>query len=966
MAGTISGGINFQGLGSGTDFAAMITKLKSVESIPKQRMEVWKTEWSVRVSAFQEIMTVMQEAKSALAAFSTMDQMLSRTVDSSVSSVATATANSKIEEGVYSINVLSLARSAIFSNRQVFAAKDQKINESGAAQSFNYTYKGVTRELSVANGATLEQLVSMVNNDGANPGVRATLIKSGTGYVFQIQGKDTGAEASLSVESSLSAFDSAPQFSGRQLSINNTGADGTYTYSYKGKQQSIAIPDGMTANEFVAAVNARSGTMGVTASLVQQGSDYVVQMRDAATQQIVTVPASTDVAALGALSGFGAGQVVNSSSTPQLYKYTYQGTEHTLTVAAGATIEQFIAQFNAQANPLGLQGGLDGSGKFQVTVQDAALTASGSPGDPMTLSYTDGDGVDHTINVPDGTTLKGLVGLFNAQAGSSGLHAALEDDGGGNMSFIVRDAGGADVTASLNLGGNITNLSGTALGPMPVALPAATTLAGLGGMSAFSGRALPVNNTGADQTYSFTYGGQTRSFNVPAGTTMDGFVSLFNTSAAGLDITASVRATGSGYEIQMTNAAGQSVRPETVTTGMNLVRGTADNWYVSQATDARFTLNGWDQEFTSASNSLTEVIDGLNITLKGTGETQLVVGTDMAALKENIKSVVDAMNSVRAKIKELTKYDKDKETKNPEIDEASGVLRLASQFTWQKGSVLTGNYGVQLLTTRLQNVTSSRGQGYVPRSDAMDAFNDMFTSLGQIGISTVTDESDPEFGLLRIDDVKLDAALAKDLRGVAELFSANKQAATGSSDFTVASVGTRAKAGVYDVTYDVDPATKQAINVRINGALAHSDSAYPGRWTVGDMNNDAVGLAIQFSGADLDPAGGPYTDTVRIKDGKVNEMIGQLTAELQPVLKNVESQNGEYLNARAGALPLLVDNYQTIMKNIDKKITRETERISQWERRMKLKFSRLDSLLARYNQQMQSDAASFAKLNGGE
>jgi flagellar hook-associated protein 2 len=491
---------------------------------------------------------------------------------------------------------------------------------------------------------------------------------------------------------------------------------------------------------------------------------------------------------------------------------------------------------------------------------------------------------------------------------------------------------------------------------LAVDLGAYTNISGLGAMPVFSGQNVMVNNSGAAQSYSYTFGGVTRTFSVPDGATMQQFAALFNAdaTAGGLDIRASIKATGSGYEIQMTNAAGDTVvQPENVTTTLYSLRGTADNWYSRQATDARFTLNGWPQELTSSSNTLTEVIEGLTITIKSVGEANLAVNNDKEALKENIKGVVDAINALRGKIRELTKVDKDKDVKGPETDDSTGTLKLASQFTWQKGSALTGNYGVQLLSARINDITAKRGIGYIPKADATDAINDLYCTLSQIGITTITDEKDENFGLLKIDEAKLDEAIDKDIRNVAELFSADDKPSTDSSDFMVASVGTRAKPGVYNVTYDVDPGTRQAVNVRINGVLAATDSAFPGRWTVADMDNAAAGLAIQFSDADLTP--GSHSSTVRVKEGKVNEMMSLISAELEPVAAGQEN--------RAGSLPLLISNYNSIIKNIDKKIDRETERLVLWESRMKAKFARLDALLGKYNQQMERDAATLAQLD---
>jgi flagellar hook-associated protein 2 len=55
-------------------------------------------------------------------------------------------------------------------------------------------------------------------------------------------------------------------------------------------------------------------------------------------------------------------------------------------------------------------------------------------------------------------------------------------------------------------------------------------------------------------------------------------------------------------------------------------------------------------------------------------------------------------------------------------------------------------------------------------------------------------------------------------------------------------------------------------------------------------------------------------------------------------------------------------NYQEIIDNIEKKITREDERLARWERMMINKFARLDAVLARYNGMNESLQVQIAQL----
>jgi len=813
MAGTLSGSITFSGLGSGTDFDAMVEQLKAIEAIPQQRMKIWKAEWETRVDAFDQIMGAMSEARSTLYGFDSLSEMLTKTVSSSNETVATATAESSFDVGTYSINVTQMATSAIYSNTTQFAAKDAKVNDTGTAQTFSYTYNGTTRTLNVAAGSTLEQFVNQINKDPGNPGVRASLIKNGTNYIFQLQGMDTGKENSLGISSTLKGFDASPTFADGGAILNTTNQDQSYTYYHNGQAHTVTITNGMTVDQFLAAIHTENPNM--TASLDSNGK---IVMR--ATDDVQLAPVNDGS---------------NVTSTTVKFTWGTEEVEEEITDASGNTTTQPVTK-------------------------------------PKVYEFT----------LAAGSTVQNYIKKFNEVAG--GEITAELDISTGQISYKDKNGGPLTVGAFNETNSNINSPNFT----METNSPDKTKLMG---------------GTGAD------------AFNL-------------------------------GMDVQVASVTDNA-----------FLNGTAGgNWYSKQATDAVFTLNGWPQELTSSSNTLDEVIEGMEITLKSTGETTLAVSNDTAALKENIKAVVDAINTLRSTILTLTKVDENKEVSEPEVNDKTGLLSMQSQFTWQKGSALTGNYGVQLLSSRLRTLISGSAEGFQGKSNENDSLNDWFTSLSQIGVTTVTDESDPEFGLLRIDEDELDKAIAKDILNVAELFASDMEGTTDSGNFSVAQAGINAKSGIYDVEYKTD-ATGRISEVWINGSKAATDSNFPGRWTVADAKNDAAGLAIQFP-ADLilTPNHEYKGETVRLKEGKVNEFINMLNDELQPVV--------EGNNQAAGAIPLLISNYKDVIANIDEKIDRETTRLSLWEKRQKAKFSRLETLLTQYNSKSESASAAIAQLGG--
>lgn len=225
MSDLVSGGISFTGLGSGTDFQTMIDQLIEVESINKKRLEIWKSEWEVMVEGFQEVSSSLLSLKSNLAAYDTPNEFLTKTASSSSTDILSATANADAENATHEITVNQLAKNAILVADTGFSDKTTSVNDSGGQLIFAYTYQGTDVEVEVADGTSLENLASVINNHPDNDGVRASLIYDGSSYHLQLRGLDQGSGATLSFNATLStlsnaAFDDAGDFTTTQAPQN--------------------------------------------------------------------------------------------------------------------------------------------------------------------------------------------------------------------------------------------------------------------------------------------------------------------------------------------------------------------------------------------------------------------------------------------------------------------------------------------------------------------------------------------------------------------------------------------------------------------------------------------------------------------------------------------------------------------------------------------------------------------------
>jgi len=76
---------------------------------------------------------------------------------------------------------------------------------------FVYTYDGVTRTIQAGSGTTLEDLAELINNDGANPGVQASILNHGGAYHLVLTGRSTGGDYTVEMDdfqTTLEGFDS--------------------------------------------------------------------------------------------------------------------------------------------------------------------------------------------------------------------------------------------------------------------------------------------------------------------------------------------------------------------------------------------------------------------------------------------------------------------------------------------------------------------------------------------------------------------------------------------------------------------------------------------------------------------------------------------------------------------------------------------------------------------------------------
>lgn len=228
------------------------------------------------------------------------------------------------------------------------------------------------------------------------------------------------------------------------------------------------------------------------------------------------------------------------------------------------------------------------------------------------------------------------------------------------------------------------------------------------------------------------------------------------------------------------------------------------------AQDAIFSINGLS--IATSTNTANDVLDGVDITLKGLSGASpvvLAIEEDRASVKEAITGFIDGYNSFVAIANDLTAYDA--------VSETAGVLQ--------------GDFSVRSIVSQIRQVLTN----------AVEGVDGAISSLSMIGITTQSD------GTLAVDDSSLDEALGQSFDEIVSLF-----AAVGfPSDVNINVISSTDQTAVASHAIDVTQLASR-------GQLLSAASAFP---LSIDANSDNFTIMIDgISSAELSITQGPYAD----------------------------------------------------------------------------------------------------------
>ncbi len=348
-------------------------------------------------------------------------------------------------------------------------------------------------------------------------------------------------------------------------------------------------------------------------------------------------------------------------------------------------------------------------------------------------------------------TLSSLVSGF--QTASASLNTSLQ-----KLTATPSDAGVLSAAASSTAvpGAYSVNVSQLAQSQNLVAAGQASSITAIGDGSAttvtfdlgtISGGTL-TNGIYSGATFT-SNGSGTASITIDgSNNTLEGIRDAINAAALGVNATIVNDGSGTPYRLALSSSNSGVSNSFTITTsggdgsinsllGYNPA-GTQNLTQTLAAQNAQLTVNGI--AITSASNTVSEAIQGVTLTLKNVTSTpaSLTVARDATAIKTAASVFVDAYNALASQIKSRSAYGT---TTNP-------------------GGALAGDGTLRLMQDQLRGIFMTPATGGT------------LTSLAQVGIAIQKD------GSLALDSSKLDSAVSTNFSDVTNLFSSSTGYAT--------------------------------------------------------------------------------------------------------------------------------------------------------------------------------------------
>jgi flagellar hook-associated protein 2 len=516
-----------------------------------------------------------------------------------------------------------------------------------------------------------------------------------------------------------------------------------------------------------------------------------------------------------------------------------------------------------------------------------------------------------------GQSLQDIIDAINTTPGIGVTASIAPDLATGKDDFITLQSNDGKAI-QLGAGDDTSNF-------LTAAHLVATGMTGIGSADITSSVPLGSANTGALLSDPSVFGtplSGTGSFNVNGKTinwdaSKDSITSILNKiNASGAGVTAVYDPMRDA--ISMTNSAtgNQSIAlSDTSGSLLSALHLSSDPTQQSLGKTAQFQINGGAWQY-SNSNTVTNTLPGVAITLAGPGSTNLSVSQDASTTINNVQSFVSAFNDLMDAIDADTAYDSAN----------------------NKAAVLTGDSGIEGFQNQMRNMLAN----------AVPGLSGQYTTLASIGISTGA------FGAavgstshLVLDQDKLTAALQTDPNSVVSIISGSATAtlnpdstgAAGSSTWITGISGapTTSRHGLYRVTVDPLGNLSMVFTADGSGPL----SPITGTISANGSNSTLIpGVTINVGAL----PGSTVTDTISYRS---SGLLGMLNDYLTTQLGTGGVFDAEHTSANSE------------LGSLNSQITDANTLLAQRQQTIQQQFTAMETAMAQIQQQNGSLLASM-------
>lgn len=268
--------LSTQGIGSGLDIAGIVSKIMTLEKAPLVKLGTQQIELQTQLSAYGKLKSSVGKLQTTLGDLVKPENFKFAKVNSSSSTVLTASADATAAKGSYAVEVKRIAEAHRMVGATIFANAD--VAKVGATDDTMLITVG-TKSFTVNIGnKTLNEVRDAINSASNNAGVTASLLRDDSGYRLTLSANDTGSKSFIDVGYRTVADPVTPRPDLLGLASTNTDRNASGGFTSADLDAELRLENTYTVTSSTNTVTGVIG--GLTMNLVAAGTSTLTVSRD--------------------------------------------------------------------------------------------------------------------------------------------------------------------------------------------------------------------------------------------------------------------------------------------------------------------------------------------------------------------------------------------------------------------------------------------------------------------------------------------------------------------------------------------------------------------------------------------------------------------------------------------------------------------------------------------------------------